>query len=334
MVAAVGAGVLLVQQQQDIRERAAANLCPGEDPTTAPPGDRYWQIYKCPNVFETGSGCQSNREGPFSSRPVFESPYCGLQQVDCTYVGGPGYVYTDSKVDQAGCTTTPSQPPTGGGCGTPCTDVSQCNISGAVNQACSNGVCWDAAVCESPPASSPPGGGLCGSSCSSDSQCTDGSICFQNKCINPECKRNPGACDLTRCTAVVACEQTDCRIAGSVCESQGTCNQSTGVCDCGVAATAQCVEIKAYDANWVLLTAQDLTLLKPGDVVRFTVAGTATSGAFDQARFTVNGTQRTPVTTKKPGSTTEFFDAYTVLAGDTGLTVSAQVHHVEMDIWY
>lgn len=96
--------------------------------------------------------------------------------------------------------------------------------------------------------------------------------------------------------------------------------------------TAACGDVKAYDTNWKLLTSDDLKSLKTGAIVRFAVAGTTNSGSFDKARFTINGTQRPEVTTKKP-STDEFYDEYTIPAGTTSFTVSAQVHHVVLG-WF
>jgi hypothetical protein len=81
-----------------------------------------------------------------------------------------------------------------------------------------------------------------------------------------------------------------------------------------------------YDVNWVELTAAQLAALKAGDKVRFTVMGTTNAGQFDQARFTVNGTLRAPVTAKKPTSG-EFYDEYTIPSGVTSFTVKGEVHH-------
>ncbi|OGM05168.1 hypothetical protein A2715_03360 [Candidatus Woesebacteria bacterium RIFCSPHIGHO2_01_FULL_39_32] len=96
--------------------------------------------------------------------------------------------------------------------------------------------------------------------------------------------------------------------------------------------TAECSAVKAYDSEWNLLSSTDLANLKAGDVVRFTVSGTASSGTFDKARFTINGVLRAEVTTKKPGSN-EFYDQYTVPVGVTTFNVSAQIHHTDLG-WF
>lgn len=93
----------------------------------------------------------------------------------------------------------------------------------------------------------------------------------------------------------------------------------------------QCLNIKAYDTNWIQLTAEDLNKLKAGDKVLFTVAGTP-ANKIDKARFKVNGTQRPEVTQKKSG-TDEYYDEYTIPAGVTSFRVNAQLHHVTVG-WF
>lgn len=92
---------------------------------------------------------------------------------------------------------------------------------------------------------------------------------------------------------------------------------------------AACHNVQAYDTNWNLLTGYDLSNLSEGDVVRFAVGGTTDSGSFDRARFTINGTQRAEVTTKRPG-TNDFYDEYTVPAGVTNFTIDAEIHHTSL----
>jgi hypothetical protein len=97
--------------------------------------------------------------------------------------------------------------------------------------------------------------------------------------------------------------------------------------------TAQCSAVAAYDTNWAPLTVAQLSALKPGDKVRFTVTGTTSSGSFDQARFTINGALQAAVTGKRPNSA-DFFEEYTIPAGVTNFTVTAQIHLPVNDTWY
>lgn len=98
-------------------------------------------------------------------------------------------------------------------------------------------------------------------------------------------------------------------------------------------SNAQCVSIKAFSNTWQPLSATDLTKLKNGDVVRFTVMGTTTNGTVDKARFNINGTQRAETNSKRPG-TDEYFDEYTIPINTTNFNVTAQVHHQQTNSWY
>lgn len=95
---------------------------------------------------------------------------------------------------------------------------------------------------------------------------------------------------------------------------------------------ASCLDVVAYDTDWNQLSISDLAVLGEGDVVRFAVAGSTTSGFFDKAQFTINGVLRSEVTAQKPGSN-EFYDEYTVPAGVTSFTVNAQIHHSSLG-WF
>lgn len=102
---------------------------------------------------------------------------------------------------------------------------------------------------------------------------------------------------------------------------------------------ARCVEVLAYDTNWVAINPDRLGQLKSGDVVRFTVRGSASEGTITQARFTINGTLRTPVTSVRPGTEAEFFDEYTIPAIPAGqstlsISVKGEVYHPAFNTWF
>lgn len=109
---------------------------------------------------------------------------------------------------------------------------------------------------------------------------------------------------------------TDCKNNGSYTSSEA----KTSV------TTASSSNVKAYTKNWTPLRDEELSQLKPGTVVRFTVSGTATSGSFDKAKFIINGEERPEVTQKKPDSE-EFYEEYTIPSGVKTFTISAQVYH-------
>lgn len=91
-------------------------------------------------------------------------------------------------------------------------------------------------------------------------------------------------------------------------------------------ATAQCLDVKAFDENWNPLTAQALQNYGAGDVVKFTIGGLTNRGTFDAARFTINGELMDAVTDKRPG-TDEFYYEYTIPVGVTNFTVTAELMH-------
>jgi hypothetical protein len=91
-------------------------------------------------------------------------------------------------------------------------------------------------------------------------------------------------------------------------------------------AAPYCAAVKAYDVSWNALTNAQLSSLTAGTSINFCVTGTAPSGTFDMARFTIDGIERTVTTLQRPGST-DFCQSYTILSTDTTVTVSALIHH-------
>lgn len=96
--------------------------------------------------------------------------------------------------------------------------------------------------------------------------------------------------------------------------------------------SGQCGAVVTYDSSWNQLNSSELSTLSSGDSVRFAVSGTATSGTFDKARFTINGTLRPEVTNKRPGSE-EFYDEYQIPAGTLDFDVKAEIHHSDLG-WF
>jgi hypothetical protein len=96
--------------------------------------------------------------------------------------------------------------------------------------------------------------------------------------------------------------------------------------------TAECGEVKAYDLNWNPLSQSELGNLDPNAKIRFAVSGTASSGSFDKARFSVNNVSLGETNLKKPGSE-EFYIEYTIPANTTSFTVEAEIHHSDLG-WF
>ena len=93
-----------------------------------------------------------------------------------------------------------------------------------------------------------------------------------------------------------------------------------------VSTSAQCNEVKVFDENWSRFLPEDYSKLVPGTKIRLTISGTTNDGSFDKARFIINGQSGPEVTTKRPG-TNEFYYEYQISSSDTQLSVKGEVHH-------
>ena len=263
LVGGLGAGVILVRQQQDIRERAAG------------PVQTYCSAANqanCPN------GCTPSASGGVCK------PYCSsANNRDCTFGCTP---------NNSGGTCKSAPVPTGG---ISCTIVSRDPLSQ----------------------------GYCDRSAPNTPDCTDkdeeGSSCT----IRSQCGGGTGTCVVINQGGA----NSECQCQKGAAPPPPTKTPTPPPPPGG--PTAQCLNIKAYDTNWTELTSAQLAQIKVGDTVRFTVAGQASSGSFDKARFKINGVQRPEVTGKRP-ATEEYFDEYTIPEGITTFTINAQIHHATL----
>jgi len=85
-----------------------------------------------------------------------------------------------------------------------------------------------------------------------------------------------------------------------------------------------CQRIKAYNSLWQEISQEQLSSLRPGDQVYFSVLGSSTT--IDKARFRINNGEWQETTNKKEG-TEEFYINYTIPSGVTNFRVEAEVHH-------
>ncbi len=185
---------------------------------------------------------------------------------------------------------------------------------------------------------------------------------YQNKCST----RNPGyRCDVPKGEYGISasCTNTNsnskepgctdqypnCNVAGTYCHRPSECVPSDVLeincvadptCGGGTAtpkptptsAAPYCVAVKAYSSDWTLLTNTDLSALTTGSVVNFCVNGFASSGTFDKAQFTINGTQLAETTVLRAGST-DYCQSYTILSTDKTVSVTAKIHHSTLN-WF
>lgn len=97
--------------------------------------------------------------------------------------------------------------------------------------------------------------------------------------------------------------------------------------------TASCAGVKAVDNSGNILTQTQLSTMKTGDSFNICVGGTTSSGNFDKAQFSINGTVQ-PVTTTTITGIDGFCDAYQIPDGTTNISIDAKIHHAELDQWF
>ena len=106
---------------------------------------------------------------------------------------------------------------------------------------------------------------------------------------------------------------------------------------------ASCQSVKAYTSSsststWTLLTSSDLSALTGGTVINFCVAGTADTGSFDKAQFTITyftggedgvATVMPETTTKRPSSE-DFCQSFTIPLNANCIIATAKIHHTTL----
>lgn len=344
LVGGLGAGIILVQQQQDIRERASI------------PSDGGGGGGGTPTLTPTATRVPTPR--PTSTATPTPPPANA-----CVSAGGQCYTAPN-------CTFAVGRPPVNGGSG--CGNVNQvcCQKGGVITPTPTSSQLCPKSCIASPKSNCKPGSfypnesqslayGDCGGIGSNEYCCdpvggatpTPTSTSGVNICaLSQRDPNSQGYCDRSapntpNCTDKA--EGSSCTIVAQCGGGTGTCvviNQggANSECQCqkgrvttpvptltpppGGGVVAQCLNIRAFDTNWTELTTAQLSQLKAGDKVRFAVGGTASGGSFDKAKFKINGVERAEVTGKKPDSQ-EFFDEYTLPAGVTTFTINAQIHH-------
>lgn len=94
-------------------------------------------------------------------------------------------------------------------------------------------------------------------------------------------------------------------------------------------SAANCQNVKAYSSTWAELSKAQLSELTAGTAVNFCVSGITNTGAFDRARFTINGAAQAQTTTKRQNSS-DYCQIYTIPAGTTTFKVTAIIHHATL----
>ncbi|MFH1971539.1 MAG: hypothetical protein ABIJ05_04115 [Patescibacteria group bacterium] len=329
LVGAIGAGVILINQQQDIREKAAGctncsiyeKCVDGKCVIREEEYDKYTCNKWTGNCYKSSSGktytqCEAGcvKESSSSDSNTSTSK-CPAGETPSTSASCPagtkatGNTYTEpaagGTITYPCCIGLEKDCPTGERCSLP---KALCNTGEVVT----NNKCESLGL----------GGTLYGQCCKAGTGGTGGIVCkdYENYVDENGDKK---ATDYPSETVAKACcpSQYYTKYDKWYCGVEG----STPINPPSSASIA-CLNIKAYDTSWNLLTTDQLKDLKAEDKVRFTVAGNATSGTFSKAKFTINSVAQAETTSKKPSSE-EFYTEYTIPSGTTNFTINAQIHH-------
>lgn len=303
LVGGIGAGVYLVGQNQDIREKAGS--CEAHP---CGPG------FRC----DGDGGCiprdtPEGEEGNVESVDPPDNPWTGGGEIDedtggcVTQCGGAGLAFDFCL--PAGSTKTCNEEALARGytvpVGSGCQPGQTCSGSGWI---CREGI-----------------NGYSGGPCTGNNNVPgSGNIASVPNCFCGTIQIDGGPNDGTY-TSTCGCGGNDETQAETI-----TTTTPTAPPTAPPSITAQCQNIKAYSgANFVLLTPESISMIKQGDPLHFCVTGSATGGSFDKAKFTINGVVQTETTLVRPGST-DFCQSYTVPAGVNSFNVTAQIHHVTL----
>ncbi len=119
---------------------------------------------------------------------------------------------------------------------------------------------------------------------------------------------------------------------------------SRSVCQTGMSCSgtnltnSYCDNISAYSLDWANhYSPSELTQLRAGNSIYLCAVGVTGQGAFDAARFTINGVTVGPSTppVTRPGSTNayEFCEQYTIPVGTLKFDITAQMRLAGTTIW-
>jgi hypothetical protein len=376
LVGGIGAGIILIQQQQLLPQKAReASECSGcSCGCNYDSSGNFSGCKPCATTTTTtvsgGTGINTTTTNNGTTTTV--SGGTGINTTTTnngtttTVSGGTGINTTTSE--SSSCTQAVGQP-----CktsGTPCCKTGTCDPSTltctgesgctqAVGQPCktSGTPCCKTGTCD-PSTLTCTGGTTSGTACipapgcatagCSGSSCSTGGVQGSSTCFVSHywcLTRSPGGCSSnliekgTSASFSKDCgtEQIDlyCEPCCMTSVKTGTYVSKTYNSDCAGTpgpGAPMCVAVKAYDASWNLLTSAQLSALTPGVGINFCVNGSAPSGTFDKAQFTIKGVQQPETTAQRPIST-DFCQSYTIQASDTTVTVTAKIHHSTLG-WY
>jgi len=334
LVGAVGAGSMLVQRNQDIREEASVDE-PCKYCTNDICVDTGLSAPNCnPNIDECSIG--SNSDCGATECSSGDTKCLGVRLVSC--VNGewsnpaicPSGQGCTGSVGNASCTTLSD----GEEDTSSCTDVNLTGDFKTIDDTISvtNTMRNDCAACGGEiyvmrykcPTSTMPSGGCNAGGTEITSNPTpykfDTLYCGAQQ-IDIGC-RYPAGTDTYKYLSAVnwpaSCgTDTD--------EETTTTDEETTTTD----STRQCTEVTVFDANNIELSREDLSSLKAGDLIKFAIRGSSTGdGTIDKGRFTINGeVQRQLSALRERGGREFYVMQYTIPEGVTEFTIKGELHH-------
>lgn len=337
LVGGVGAGIVLTQQPQLFQPQAGGGTSYdfSSDPNN------------CGSIGHQCGGSQACSSGTCVNVNLqSDSNNCGAVGNKC------GSGQTCSSGTCTGSINTSNDPNNCGSVGHRCIAGSECHsgtCTGVIGDTCqSDANCNSGYSCNTSThtcqsgtnlSNDPNNCGAVGAVCSNGYNCINGSC--QGNPITTTCGRNndPGApvCCTTSCNpSDVVTEapcRTECKTGGKWCTiSAGSCNNSSS--PPGTGENATCQNIAAYSSTWSALTASQLSQLQVGTAVNFCAVGSASSGSFDKARFTINGTLMADTTTKgSSAAANDYCQSYTIPADAATFNIKAELHHTTLG-WF
>lgn len=318
LVGGVGVGVTLVKREQDIRSQARECVdesCAITTKTTPNGSTVYWYDS------EKADSAKTDTKSILKQIPELNTKTNDGKKSASVIIKTP--TETTTETTTGGQTTTGGTTSTTGGIG------EQCLKGGTgpdTRDATFNGQC-KVAKC---PNGDTNGNGACdlgdsGFSYGGSVDCSTGTNSLGGVCGQIDPIGNDGTyCKTASNQGHYGKVLTNC--GGSGTGTSTTTTRPTATSS-SAPSTAQCLNIKAYDTAFNLLTVDNLKTLEAGDIFRFAVSGNAASGSFDKARFKINSGSFLPETTAKKPGTQEFYYEYTIPDGVTSFNITAQIHH-------
>ncbi len=368
LVGAVGAGVVLVGQQQDIREKAAADYCPETFPDVPSSHSNYTAISciaKSPYCMFVGY--VGGNFGPHDNITRAQAvvvivryfTYLGeWQWVNPTIPFFPDvptshWAYKEIETAKANGyiigygdgTFKPEDPWIYGICIDATGKSKVCDLAPMTTMTrgkyaqrlydigmARNSFPLCSSVIPTPKPTPTPTGALraCNTSCQANEQCSTGYCATQGSvCRNLSCP-NDIDCICAR-TPTPTPTPPPTPTPTPTATATPTATPTMSPTPTATPIIAACSTVKAYNTDWDLLSGAQLSTLHAGDIVRFTVSGIP-ADQIDKARFTINGVLKPETINKKPG-TNEYYYEYTIPAGVYSFTVTAQIHHLTLG-WF